>query len=214
MSFFLNFCLPLSSSVGLCFSFTISLNFFPAPPQAFRAVFLCVPPTSPDSCYPSAVLYSCFYIFLSSPVIFLLFLLFIYGLKYIWIFSYCGKKPVSRPAVPGFCSRAQPWTSGEKIWPTLSGRFLFSACESHTSWGDGRLLVGVSVLPGHCKAHHDLRDCTSTGVQLWHVSKIPHCGAQQQSPLAPLVNLCLLFSYRGGGIRTREAFSFLPLADL
>lgn len=48
-------CLPPSSSVRLCFSFSISLTFFPAAPKALRAVFLCVPPMSPDSRYSSAV---------------------------------------------------------------------------------------------------------------------------------------------------------------
>lgn len=58
----------------------------------------------------------------------------------------------------------------------------------------------VSVHLCHCKAQCDFRDCTHAGVKLWHVSHIPQYMVQLLSTLAPLVNLCLLFSCRGGGI--------------
>lgn len=72
----------------------------------------------------------------------------------------------------------------------------------------------VRVLLWRCKAQCHLGGCTSTGVQLWHVSHVPQYTVQQQSPLAPPVNLCLLISCRGGGIWTSEVASFLSLVDL
>lgn len=69
--------------------------------HAIPLLFYTVSSTS-SSCLP--LWSSCYFLF---P-------LFIYGLKYTWMNSYCGKNPVSHPAVPGFCSRAQQWTSGGK----------------------------------------------------------------------------------------------------
>lgn len=113
-----------------------------------------------------------------------------------------------------------PWLllsgSAMDFWGKTSGLLCQdgSSSVSVTHRPSEEMASRVGVLLGLCKAQRDLGGCTSTGLQLWHVSQVPQYTVQQQRPLAPLVNLCLLISCRGGGIWTSEAVSFLSLVDL